>query len=290
MPANMVLIGAAWQCGLLPLGWDALARAVELNGAAVETNLAALAWGRAAIAAPREVQRLLWPPAPAPAPPPAWLAERVAAMALPGDAVRELALERASDLVGWGGRRPAQRFLDELEHVAAIERHRAPGRGEVTEAFARGLHKLLAYKDEYEVARLHLLPQERARREAELGAGAAWVHLHPPALRAFGLKRKLRLRRSATPVFHVLRGMRGLRGTPIDLFGKAEVRRVERALPDEYLAALEPALAGMTPATYDDVVALCASPDMVRGYEDIKLANVERWRARVAELGAAVRT
>jgi len=288
MPANMVLIGAAWQCGLLPLGWDALVRAVELNGAAVETNLAALAWGRAAVAVPHEVERLLWPPAPAAAPPPAWLAERVAAMALPGEAVRELALARASDLVGWGGRAPAERFLDELERVAAVELDRMPESAALSDAFARGFHKLLAYKDEYEVARLHLLPEERARREAELGGGATWVHLHPPALRALGMKRKLRLRRSATPLFTALRALRGLRGTPLDVFGYAEVRRVERALPDEYLAAVEAALERLGAATYDDAVALCASPDVVRGYEEIKLRNVERWRARVAELAAAI--
>jgi indolepyruvate ferredoxin oxidoreductase len=288
MPANMVLIGAAWQCGLLPLGWDGLARAVELNGAAVETNLAALAWGRAAVAAPEEVERLLWPAKPAPAAPPAWVAERVAAMELPSAAARELALQRASDLVGWGGRRPAARFLDELERVAEAECQRVPGRGEVTEAFARGFHKLLAYKDEYEVARLHLLPEERARREAELGAGApAWVHLHPPVLRALGMQRKLRLRRSATPLFRTLRALRGLRGTPLDAFGYAQVRRVERTLPDEYLTAVTSALARLGADTYDDLVALCASPDMVRGYEEIKLRNVERWRARVAELSAA---
>ena len=286
MPANMLLLGAAWQDGLIPVSWAALERAVELNGAAVEMNTAALGWGRALADSPARADELLTPTAPAATAPPPWLARRVAAMALPSERAAELAMSRGADLVDWGGRRAATRFLVELERMARREVVSAPGRAELTEAFAAGLHKLLAYKDEYEVARLHLLPTERARREAEFGPDAAvWVHLHPPALRALGFRRKLRLGGSAVPLFVALRAMRRVRGTPLDPFGCSYVRRVERSLPGEYVDAVHAALA----FGHARAIAVAESPDIVRGYETLKLRNVERWRAVIAELVAPER-
>jgi indolepyruvate ferredoxin oxidoreductase len=138
----------------------------------------------------------------------------------------------------------------------------------------------MAYKDEYEVARLHLDTVERARITAEFGEGAKiWFNLHPPLLRALGLKRKLKLGRWFLPAFRLLRAMRRLRGTPFDVFGWAKVRRVERRLPDEYRELVRAAL------TLDRKTALelAELPDVIRGYEDIKLANVERFRERAAE-------
>jgi len=152
-------------------------------------------------------------------------------------------------------------------------------------AYANGLFKLMAYKDEYEVARLHLDSVERARLESEFGADAkVKVLLHPPVLRALGMRRKLALGRSATPLFRALRAARGLRGSALDPFGHTEVRRLERALIDEYQTLVRRAVASLRPTTAAQVLALIELPDMVRGYEQIKLANVERMRARAAEL------
>jgi indolepyruvate ferredoxin oxidoreductase len=138
----------------------------------------------------------------------------------------------------------------------------------------------MAYKDEYEVARLHLDAVERAKITGEFGEGAK-VHflLHPPLLRALGLKRKLKLGRWFVPAFRVLRAMRRLRGTPFDVAGLPKVRRVERALIGEYRALVTGALDRPELA-----LQLAELADVVRGYEDIKLRSVERFHAEAARL------
>ncbi|HZE05231.1 MAG TPA: DUF6537 domain-containing protein, partial [Solirubrobacteraceae bacterium] len=110
--------------------------------------------------------------------------------------------------------------------------------------------------------------------------------LHPPLLRAMGLRRKLRLGRSATPLFTGLRAARRLRGTPLDPFGYAAVRRAERQLIGEYRALVARALERLDSGTVDLVAEVADLPDLVRGYEQIKLDNIERMRRRAAELAA----
>jgi indolepyruvate ferredoxin oxidoreductase len=271
MPANMIVLGAALQRGLLPVSVAALEAAIRLNGAAVQSNLAALAWGRACVAAPDRVAALQ---APAPV------------TARPADeSLSDLVARRAQELTAYADRAYAQRYEAFVARVAAVERERCGAQGPVAEAVAHGLFKLLAYKDEYEVARLHLDPVERAKIAAEFGADAKVVyHLHPPVLRALGMERKLQLGPWFDPAFKALRRMKRLRGTKADPFGWAEVRRVERALPGEYEALVLDALAHLTPQTRALVTELCASPDIVRGYEDIKLANVACWREETGRL------
>jgi indolepyruvate ferredoxin oxidoreductase len=110
--------------------------------------------------------------------------------------------------------------------------------------------------------------------------------LHPPLLRAMGLDRKVKLGPWFTPGFRALRRMKRVRGTRLDPFGRAEVRRVERALPGEYRALVERALQRLTPANHATVAQIAGLPDVVRGYEDIKLANVERFREQATRLEA----
>jgi indolepyruvate ferredoxin oxidoreductase len=279
--ANIVLLGAAFQTGALPVGWEALIRAVELPGVAVQENVAALLWGRAVIADPEAVRALVGESERPPAAGEQALAP-THARKLPAR-LHDFIAWRAEDLSAYGGHRVAGRYLDELERIAAVESERTPGRVELTESVARQLHRLLAYKDEYEVARLHLLPEERRRRERELGADArTWLHLHPPLLRSLGLSRKIRLGRSASPLLHVLRACRRLRGTPLDVFGHTEVRRLERALPGEYLTLLQEGIELLRERNHADVVALSELVERIRGYERIKLRNVETWRAACA--------
>ena len=148
----------------------------------------------------------------------------------------------------------------------------------------------MSYKDEYEVARLHLDSVERAKVTKEFGEGAkVYFMLHPPLLRALGMKRKLKLGPWFTPAFRVLRRMKRLRGTPLDVFGLPKVRRVERALIGEYRALVERSVAELEPASRDTVVKIAALPDIVRGYEEIKLSNVERYRAEAEKLEAQLR-
>ncbi|MFI7148947.1 indolepyruvate ferredoxin oxidoreductase family protein [Nonomuraea sp. NPDC050022] len=265
MPANMLLVGAAYQHGCLPVSAEAVERAIRLNGAAAEQNLAAFRWGRAAVADRQAVLAAVETPAPQ------------------AETFDQALATRIADLTGYRDAAYATRYAEDVRRVAALAADRAgeEAAAPIALAYAKGLHKLMAYKDEYEVARLHLDPAERTRREREYGADAVVsVLLHPPLLRALGMKRKIRLRRSANVVFRVLRAARFLRGTPFDVFGYAGVRRVERAIITEYRDLMRDALARLSPATADAVAAIAALPEAVRGYEDIKLARVAEFRDR----------
>jgi indolepyruvate ferredoxin oxidoreductase len=282
MPANMVLIGAAYQAGVLPVRAEALEQAIRLNGAAVDNTLAAFRWGRAAVQDPAAVWAAIEPPA----------RETVAVDAVARSRAAEIGLgdvlaTRIADLTGYQNAAYADRYAEDVRRVRDLATTAAgPEIGDrIGVAYARGLHKLMAYKDEYEVARLHLDPVEIARREEEYGVGAkVSVLLHPPLLRAMGMKRKLRLRATATPAFRALRAARKLRGTPLDIFGYAKLRRLERELIGQYQKLVRDALDRLDAATADLVEELAGLPDLVRGYEEVKLANVDRFRARAAEI------
>ncbi|MEU8321847.1 indolepyruvate ferredoxin oxidoreductase family protein [Nonomuraea sp. NPDC048881] len=269
MPANMLLVGAAYQHGCLPVSAASIEAAIRLNKAAVEKNLAAFRWGRAAVADREAVRRAaLAEPAERPAP-----------------GLEETLALRVADLTGYQNQTYARTYETDVRRVVAEAARRAgeEAGARVGLAYARSLHKLMAYKDEYEVARLHLDPEEQARREREYGADAVVsVLLHPPLLRAMGMKRKIRLRRSAPVLFRGLRAARVLRGTALDVFGQAEVRRVERELITEYRDLMRAALARLTPGTIDAVAEIAGLPESIRGYEDIKLARVAEFRERAA--------
>ncbi len=278
MAANVIVLGAAWQRGAIPLSHDAIRRAFTLNKVAVEQNLAAFEWGRAAVAAPELVERALDPAA---APPSLSAPERtlVDSVTREEGELRRLLEIRVADLVAWGGLRAARRYAREIRRVAALEAERVPGSTALTEAVAVGLHKLMAYKDEYEVARLHV------EEVAKLPEGSkVTLMLHPPMLRSMGLERKLALGPWFLPVLGLMARARGLRGTPVDPFGHAAMRRLERALPDEYLGLVERAIARLRTDTLPTAVEIAQLPDHVRGYEEIKLRGVERMRTAAEEL------
>jgi indolepyruvate ferredoxin oxidoreductase len=289
MATNLLLLGAAFQAGTLPVSAAALEQAIRLNGVSVEMNLLAFRWGRAVVvdaarveAAARHAARRTVEPKPLSA-----AARRlVEAAGVDGEARRLLEV-RVPDLIEYQDEAYARRYVDVVARVARTEGERTPGRTGLAEAVARHLYKLMAYKDEYEVARLHLDPALRAEIGSVVGPDArvTW-HLHPPLLRALGLKRKLRLGEWFTPAFRTLSALRRLRGTPLDVFGYAGIRRVERALIGEYQALIDRALARLGPDTHDAAVALAALPDEIRGYEDIKLESVRRFRALAQDLVA----
>jgi indolepyruvate ferredoxin oxidoreductase len=269
MPANMLLVGAAFQHGCIPIAADAIEQAIRLNGAGVEKTLAAFRWGRAAVAEPAAVAA----------------ATGASAAPDPATGFADVLATRVADLTGYQDERYADRYAEEVQRVATIaaERAGADAGERVAVAYARGLHKLMAYKDEYEVARLHLDPAEQAQRDAEFGPDAAVsVLLHPPVLRALGMTRKIRLRRTAGPAFRALRAARRLRGTALDPFGHAEVRRIERALVPEYQALVREALEHLRPDTADAVTEIAALPDVIRGYEEIKLRSVSAFREKAS--------
>jgi indolepyruvate ferredoxin oxidoreductase len=175
--------------------------------------------------------------------------------------------------------------MDFVKGVARAEAAVVPDATELTEAVARNLYKLMAYKDEYEVARLHLDEAARAAVTQEFGAAVKiYWHIHPPIFRAMGLNRKLVLGAWFKPAFQVLRAMRGVRGTRWDLFGYAKMRRLERQLIDEYRSTIQDVLPQLTLGNRALMVELASLPDMVRGYEEVKLRNVGRYEARRREL------
>jgi indolepyruvate ferredoxin oxidoreductase len=288
MMTNTLALGAAYQRGMVPVSAEALEAAIRLNGAAVEKNLAAFAWGRAVVAAPDAVEEATRPPESAVPAHELTAAEReLVTLAVNGDAgeLRRLVETRVPELVAFQDEDYARRYAELVRRAQAAEQERTPGHGELAEAVARQLFKLMAYKDEYEVARLHLDAVEQARLRAEFGDDAKiWFNLHPPLLRAMGLERKLKLGPWFTPSFRALYRMRRLRGTKLDPFGRAQVRRVERELIEEYEQMVEDSLSKLTPDTRAIALELLELPDVIRGYEEIKLRNVMLFRKRAEAL------
>jgi indolepyruvate ferredoxin oxidoreductase len=289
MASNMLVLGAAYQAGAIPVSAAAIERAITLNGVSVMMNTQAFRAGRLLVADPQWVGTLKrhrmgeveTTTAPLSAAARA-LVDRVGADA----ELRRLLEIRVPELIDYQDERYAGAYVDFVARVRAAEQRAVPGESRLSEAVARYLFKLMAYKDEYEVARLHLkadLPRTLA--EEFPGGVKVQYNLHPPLLRALGLTRKLKLGAWFDGAFRTLRGMKKLRGTALDPFGRAQVRRVERALPAEYRAMIERLLNGLSPDTYERAVKAARLPDMIRGYEDIKLRNVEAYRAEVTALG-----
>ena len=264
--ANVLLLGAAWQAGLVPLSREALVRSIELNGERVEGNLRAFEIGRWAIARPAEATA-----ASAPAP-------------LPPDDLGALVERRAAYLVRYQGKRLARRYRARVEAAARVD----PDLGL---AVAKGYHKLLAYKDEYEVARLHAETLEAAVAEGFTDVRAMRFHLAPPVLARTGPDGEP-AKRTFGPwmlgAFRVLRHFRWLRGTPLDPFGYAAERRMERSLIVEYESDIDSVLARWTPATRDAAIALAALPLEIRGFGHVKARAAEAASIRRTELRQAL--
>lgn len=286
--ANIYVVGMAIQAGVLPIAPEKIERAIELNGVAVEANTNAFRWGRAQIAATSSVEHARSQSAKVIAPAGEVMPWRLDDLGA-SHSRRERLSMFAGELIEWGDESTAEQWFDVLEEVAAAERTTTSG-GALVDAVAAGLFKLMAYKDEYEVARLMTDPDAMAEALSVAGTGGAvaWK-LHPPMLRALGYDKKISIGTWATPAIRQLAKRKHLRGTALDPFGRAEVRKVERELPGEYIAAIRSALTQLTESNVRDVIALAELAGLVRGYEDIKLGNVEVFRAKLAEATAALR-
>ncbi|UWR81919.1 indolepyruvate ferredoxin oxidoreductase family protein [Phaeobacter inhibens] len=263
--SNMMIFGAAWQRGLLPISLEAIQEAITLNGAAVERNLRAFDIGRWAVLYPQEVQKLIAPNV----------------VELP-KSLEEQIVFRSAQLVDYQGPRLAKRYGKMLDGISDKA---------LKEAVAKGYHKLLAYKDEYEVARLLLSSREKAEAEFE-GDLKISYNLAPPMLtgkdpdgrpkkRKFGpgLERGLRL----------LAKFKGLRGTPLDVFGYTAERKMERALISQYEADMKAWLPKASPEIMAPLIALAELPLEIRGFGPVKQANEAKAAKRREELLAALR-
>ena len=271
--ANVLLTGAALQAGVLPMSVANVEYAISLNGVAVERNLAALRWGRQWIVDPAVVMAAAG----------IGRADTAGTDATPIPDLVDPIARRTADLAAYQSAAYSRRYTERIDSLRL-----AGASDAVVDAFARNLYKLMAYKDEYEVARLLLAPEAKAAAVAIGGKGAkvSW-QLHPPMLRALGMRNKIALGRWATPALFALRAGRHLRGTPLDLPGWTSLRRTERVLADEYAQTVlrfAKASAAAAGAADDVVLQIAELPDMVRGYESIKEANIAAYRLRLDEL------
>ena len=262
--SNMMLVGAAWQAGLLPLSEDAVRRAIELNGAAAERNQRAFEIGRWAVLHPEQVERVVAPKV----------------VALPRSLEDRIAF-RADHLRKHSGTKVARRYREAVDGIVDAR---------LREAVAKGYHKLLAYKDEYEVARLHR--ETRARAEAEFeGDLKLTYHLAPPVLEKKGPDGRPGKRRFGSWVerlWPLLARMKALRGTPLDPFGRNPERRMERALIEEYERDL-PEVLGLADANMDAAVAWAEVPLAIRGFGPVKARAAGLAAKRREEALAALR-
>jgi indolepyruvate ferredoxin oxidoreductase len=264
--ANILLLGVAVQAGAVPVAAAAIEEAITLNGVAVATNLAAFRWGRAWAVDAEAVERTAG-----------------FVVAAGPESIDQLIERLADDLVGYQSAPYAERFRTVVAGARAAEQACGADSTRYGEAVARNLHKLMAYKDEYEVARLLLDDAASVGYEAVGGPNTTVTyHLHPPMLRSLGLDRKLKLQRTAVPALRALRATKRARGTVADPFRWAKVRRVERAMIPEYIAAIGVVNRRLSAHNYDESVAIASLPDQVRGYEDIKLRRAAAYRAELA--------
>jgi indolepyruvate ferredoxin oxidoreductase len=275
--ANMLMVGAACQTGVLPIPPEAIEAAIQMNGVSVKTNLTAFRWGRfAAIDLPgfeQVLARRERPPVAAPTVPAA-AAARIAGLSL-----HEETTLRYAELAAFQDEAYADSYLAELEE------HKAAGLVPAAlTAAARQLYKLMAYKDEYEVARLFVEAYDRDRASGRIAAGQKFKWwLHPTFLRKLGVRKKVAMGQWFVPFARVLAWARRFRGTSLDLFGIGIVRSQEKALIGEYRELLTKAVQTF-PNDAERQQAIADLPDMIRGYEDVKLDNIKRFRAKAIEL------
>ena len=294
--ANIVLVGAAFQHGGLPFSADAVREAIGDRGSGARDNWEAFQWGRWAVHDPDAVHAALESAERGAASTTAGLFEPSAdATRRAGALVARHELPRA--LAATLERRPAQvldyqdvalteTFLGLVGVVAGADDADRDWRW--TKAVAESWFKLLTYKDEYEVARLHLkVDYDEVARELGIdGPYSVTYHLHPPFLRRLGMRKKLALGTSYAVGFRVLRRMRRLRGTPFDVFGWDRDRRMERALVHEYRRLVEQSIVDAS-LSYEDRVALAESALAVKGYAQVKERSVARWRAQLGHVRQA---
>jgi indolepyruvate ferredoxin oxidoreductase len=263
--SNMMVFGGAWQRGLLPLSLESIEEAIRLNGAAVENNLRAFELGRWAVLHPEEAARVAEPKV----------------VELPKSLKERIAF-RKEHLTQYQGKRLANRYG---KMVDAIEDET------LREAVALGYHKLLAYKDEYEVARLLLKSREKAKAEFE-GDFDMKFHLAPPLLARKGPDGRPQKREFGGWMerpMGLLARLKGLRGTPLDPFGYTEERRMERALIKQYEQDMAEVLPKLNDRTREAIVALAELPLSIRGFGPVKQANEAKAAKRREELLATIR-
>jgi indolepyruvate ferredoxin oxidoreductase len=249
LAVNIFLLGVAYQGGLIPLSAGSIEEAIRLNQVEADRNIQAFLWGRKYYEDARAVEEILEPRQP--------------------EAKASSVVERrVGELERYQDRRYAEQYRAFLTQVETRE----PA---LAESVARYLFKLMAYKDEYEVARLLTQPDFQLQvRDMWQSAESVSYNLHPPILRSLGLKRKLKLGSWFRGPLWLLARMKALRGTPLDPFGYAAIRREERGLIDWYRNLVEELLERVTPENMPLAIEVACMPDQIRGYEHIKMESI----------------
>jgi indolepyruvate ferredoxin oxidoreductase len=276
---NLFMLGFAWQRGLVPLSRDAILRAIEINGAAVEANKAAFQWGRRAAVDPDAVSRAAKPQHGTPE------HHKLST------SVEEVIARRQAQLTGYQNAAYAERYLSLVERVRAAEAKVAPGITLLTDAVARGYYKLLAYKDEYEVARLYTDSDFLKRVEEEFEGDYKLVfHLAPPTLAkadpATGHLQKKSYGPWMLKAMRLLAKFRGLRGSLLDPFARTADRKLDRQLIADYERIVDEIVAGLKPSNFDTAVELAGLPEQIRGFGHIReryLANAKKREAALLD-------
>jgi indolepyruvate ferredoxin oxidoreductase len=274
--ANLFLVGYAMQKGWLPVGRAALLRAIELNGVGVDMNKAALTWGRLAATDLPAVEAMAFGQGGA----------HEVAQVEDADA---LAARLSDELTRYQNGAYAERYRVLIARVRRIDTKHGGKQQALTEAVARYYFKLMAIKDEYEVARLYSDGTflEALKQEFE-GDLRLEFHMAPPILqrrdKRTGRYPKRRFGRGTMLLYSVLARLKFLRGTPFDPFGYDAHRRAERALIADYEAMIDDLLKDMTPATYDIAVEIASYPELIRGYDVVKDESLAKARTHLAAL------
>ncbi|WP_073876515.1 indolepyruvate ferredoxin oxidoreductase family protein [Mycobacterium paraffinicum] len=285
--ANFLLVGAAYQLAALPIPAAAIEEAIRINGVAVTANLSAFRWGRVAVGDPAAFAAVTAKPLTASNDHSAFVERIVSESSLTGSPA-EVLKRRCADLVAYQGRRTARRLVALAERTWRAERD-VTDRTELSEAVIGYFFKLLAYKDEYEVARQLTDPAFRdAVSDQVPGARNVTFKLHPPMLKAWGVKSKIGFGPRTHFALRLLAKGRFLRGRALDPFGHTTMRRLERGLIDHYEAMINVLTEGLTADSYPTAVEAASAPDIVRGYEEVKLANVVRYVEALTKLGIQV--
>jgi indolepyruvate ferredoxin oxidoreductase len=277
--ANIFLVGYAYQIGALPLSAGAIDRAIELNGEAVPMNLAAFDWGRRAAVDAAAVEALIAARAGTGAP------DRKLSASFD-----EMVARRVDFLTKYQDAAYAARYRELVARVQAAEAAKAPGKSGLAEAVARYLFKLMAYKDEYEVARLYsdgaFLEQVKSTFDGE--DLRFEFHLAPPLIArkdpVTGVAKKMSFGAWMMPAYRALAKFKFLRGTAFDPFGYTVERRTERRLVSDYEAMLEEILAALTPANHHLAVGLASIPEKIRGFGHVKARHLTAAKAEEAAL------
>ena len=265
--SNLLLVGVAYQLGLLPQSSEAIQQAIRLNGVAVERNLQVFAWGRQYVVDSALVESYL------PSPP---------ATSVPRS-LEALVEDREQELSAYQDRAYATKYRRIIDRVHDTEARARPGSDTLTRTVAWNLHKLMAYKDEYEVARL-LVDKTFDDQVAKTFSQPRRMvyHLHPPLLRRLGVRRKLAFGPWIRPVLRVLAKGKRLRGSPLDPFGWLAARREERELVGWYLGVVDALLEQLDADTVEIAARIADAPRAIRGYEDVKrraAAEAKDWVA-----------